>query len=566
MSIASEIQSMETNLGNAYDAAQQKGATIPADKNLVNLPSTINSIPTGSSPMLGTLNATSNGTYLASQDGYDGYDTVNVNVPQSSGYVRPSDWITIPSITGNEDEIYVLVGVTRENTNASITLYVDGITSVDWGDGTSESISSTGMNQTISHTYDYESLSNYTTHNNSMQALIHIIANSGVNITRFQLPSMSYEIQANCQSCEVYPTNCKYIEVFSWNGDLTNNTGQSMFRGCYCLQEISPLNFTNNITNATQMFTSCYLLPYIPQFDTSHLTNISSMFESCRSLKSLRGLNTSNVTTFVYFVNGCNNLTDLGDLKINSATSLSGMLTSQSTNSIFVTHLPLWDTRNITNFSSAFNNCRYLEELPPYNTSQATDISGIAGYSSVLTKAYNYDIRNVEVFSTQFTNAFYLSQLTHLVLFGCNNNYQGDIDFKFGNASIGQYMSDDELIEFCNGFGPNSSGYNRNAIYGPYTTVPSRLQSIYVRDTGSLYSAILATNDTVYDGSKTYYTFSNYTNDPFVVATINDFEPGVVYFEEVAGTWNRYEACESTDAGAITLYQLLTTVKGWTIS
>lgn len=45
MSIASEIQRINTNISNAYAAANQKGATIPANQNSANLSSTISSIP-----------------------------------------------------------------------------------------------------------------------------------------------------------------------------------------------------------------------------------------------------------------------------------------------------------------------------------------------------------------------------------------------------------------------------------------------------------------------------------------------------------------------------------------
>lgn len=48
MSIASTIQSMQTNVENAYDALEDKGATIPANKNIANLADAITSIPTGS--------------------------------------------------------------------------------------------------------------------------------------------------------------------------------------------------------------------------------------------------------------------------------------------------------------------------------------------------------------------------------------------------------------------------------------------------------------------------------------------------------------------------------------
>lgn len=47
MAIADTINSMKTNITNAYNAIQTKGGTIPTNKNLVNLSTAINSISTG---------------------------------------------------------------------------------------------------------------------------------------------------------------------------------------------------------------------------------------------------------------------------------------------------------------------------------------------------------------------------------------------------------------------------------------------------------------------------------------------------------------------------------------
>lgn len=47
MAIADTINSMKTNITNAYNAIQTKGGTIPTNKNLVNLSTAINSIPAG---------------------------------------------------------------------------------------------------------------------------------------------------------------------------------------------------------------------------------------------------------------------------------------------------------------------------------------------------------------------------------------------------------------------------------------------------------------------------------------------------------------------------------------
>lgn len=80
MSIASAISSAQTKIANAYTAVNSKGGTLPATQNLSNLPTAINSIPSGSSATLITKSITTNGTYNASSDNADGYSSVTVNV------------------------------------------------------------------------------------------------------------------------------------------------------------------------------------------------------------------------------------------------------------------------------------------------------------------------------------------------------------------------------------------------------------------------------------------------------------------------------------------------------
>lgn len=48
MSISNEIQKLQTNLTNSYEACNDKGATMPASQNFDNLADCIDSIPTGS--------------------------------------------------------------------------------------------------------------------------------------------------------------------------------------------------------------------------------------------------------------------------------------------------------------------------------------------------------------------------------------------------------------------------------------------------------------------------------------------------------------------------------------
>ena len=47
MSIATELQNLNDNILDAYTAVQSKGGTVPANKNMANLPTAINSVPSG---------------------------------------------------------------------------------------------------------------------------------------------------------------------------------------------------------------------------------------------------------------------------------------------------------------------------------------------------------------------------------------------------------------------------------------------------------------------------------------------------------------------------------------
>lgn len=63
MSIATKLTKLETDITSAYDAVQTKGGTIPSDKNTNNLPTAINSIPSGGPTSITTFSIVNNGTY-----------------------------------------------------------------------------------------------------------------------------------------------------------------------------------------------------------------------------------------------------------------------------------------------------------------------------------------------------------------------------------------------------------------------------------------------------------------------------------------------------------------------
>lgn len=111
MAIANEINILKGNIRNAYTSIQNKGGTIPTNKNTENLSSAIDSISAGGTTTLGTKTITTNGVYNASDDNLDGYSQVTVDVKTSNAWQRPTDWYDLPTILSNTEDI-VRDGVT----------------------------------------------------------------------------------------------------------------------------------------------------------------------------------------------------------------------------------------------------------------------------------------------------------------------------------------------------------------------------------------------------------------------------------------------------------------------
>ena len=87
MSIATAITAAQGKVSNAYTAVSNKGGTLPATQNLSNLPTAINSIPSGgSAPVITSLSVTptTSAQTITAPSGTDGYSPVTVSAVTSS--------------------------------------------------------------------------------------------------------------------------------------------------------------------------------------------------------------------------------------------------------------------------------------------------------------------------------------------------------------------------------------------------------------------------------------------------------------------------------------------------
>lgn len=169
MSVATELTRLQTAKANIKTSIENKGVTVSSDALLDAYPALIDSIPTGS-PEEKTVNFIDfDGTIVTSYDGSeiaglsalpDAPDHSEDEVPLTA---ETWNWTLaeINSYHTNNPEAVIWVGMTyhttdglnhlivvTESNNYTVTIYASG--TVDWGDGTTESVSG---DSSVSHTY-----------------------------------------------------------------------------------------------------------------------------------------------------------------------------------------------------------------------------------------------------------------------------------------------------------------------------------------------------------------------------------------------------------------------------
>ena len=133
MSIASAITAAQGKVSNAYTAVSNKGGTLPATQNLTNLSTAINSIQTGSTPVITSLSVTptTSAQTISVPTGTDGFSPVYVSAVDNT--------IDANIVAGNIKNGVSILGVNGSYTGSGSTPVI-----------TSLSVTPTTSAQTIS--------------------------------------------------------------------------------------------------------------------------------------------------------------------------------------------------------------------------------------------------------------------------------------------------------------------------------------------------------------------------------------------------------------------------------
>ena len=348
-------------------------------------------------------------------------------------WVRPSDWLPMPTNITSADQIFVgLHAVFESSQNYCAFLFTTsaGQYQVDWGDGT---VTLHNSNTIAQKNYDYASISNSTICSRGYkQVIIKVTPVSGNLLTcNFQqrfvtTPAQNQPYATGFLDCILSMPNAtsiifgggiirhSYVERFDVKtiGSVTNMN--YMFQNCYALQSV-PLFNTQNVTNMFSMFSGCISLQSVPLFNTQNVTNMGSMFYNCYSLQSVPLFNTQNVTNMGSMFYGC----------------------------ISLQSVPLFNTQNVTIISTMFNDCYSLNFIPNFNTTLVTNFAGFANRCANLDRCTTIFRNSVGLQNCQLSKDALIEIFTNLIDRTSTTSATIDITGNWGASAL---TSSDRLI------------------------------------------------------------------------------------------------------------------------
>ena len=154
----------------------------------------------------------------------------------------------------------------------------------------------------------------------------------------------------------------------------------NMFSGCYNLINISNFN-TSKVINMSCMFDDCQKLTTAPNFDTSNVTDMYGIFGGCWNLTTVPNFNTSKVINMNRMFFGCRNLTTVPNFNTSKVINMGAMF--QGCNSLIV---PNFNTINVINMANMFYRCNNLSQV---------SVNNIVTSCSTATKVTNKNWTNI---------------------------------------------------------------------------------------------------------------------------------------------------------------------------
>ena len=289
-----------------------------------------------------------------------------------SGWTRPSDWLTLPTLTDADNKFVGLHAVFPGGSNFC-ALSADGAYTVDWGDGVVENFAS-GV--TAQHQYDYSSaaLTGTDCSRGYKQAIVTVTPQAGQTFSLLNL---------NLRHTSTTVLHASgFLDIAIAGSQLSSLTVSAAVQNVRMSLLEQVKLYANGVTNMSYMFYGCYSLQSVPLFNTAAVTNMSYMFPNCFSLQSVPLFNTAAVTNMSYMFYQCYALQSVPLFNTAAVTNMSSMFQ----NCASLQSVPLFNTAAVTNMSYMFPNCFSLQSVPAFNTAAVTIITSMFSSCNSLRK------------------------------------------------------------------------------------------------------------------------------------------------------------------------------------
>lgn len=405
MSVASQLEQLESDITNAYSAIDTKGGTIPAHKNTNNLATAINSISTGgggggdqdiyrATTLQGLPNNANEGdlgvVYYNTSRNPDENDTITtVSFPQEIVY---------------DTEIEYIDGMLNdENYESQLYIYGDiSMINIDIMDGENNLMISYVSNDGLTYTLDYADTTSYTFSNEIHWNMYSEEASKCLLIGGAGFDGLySYDNGWNLAETQFTATNGDIISGktgYTNSGITTGTLGGSASSSCndaaatiYTGTKIAYDNM-NTITTATP--NDIVVLPV--RFDGTPIYDARTVGAQryCNSRKKLQiveGLEMTGQTRTDDMFANCSSLVYVGTFNTASCTYMGNMFRECP----LLETVCLLNTQNNTSFNAMFMDSPSLKNVPQFDTSSVTNEFGFNAMFARCTMLTNDSLNNI---------------------------------------------------------------------------------------------------------------------------------------------------------------------------
>lgn len=347
-----------------------------------------------------------------------------IQLMQPTPWVRPADWLTLPTVAFNTSGCYILAAVF--DTGSAVSFSVQGAYTVDWGDGVVQNFAS---GATATHSYDYNTIPADTWCSRGYRQVVIAITPQGssTSLYNFNLSTgapagsnttiqpRSVYLDVNMGVGQFNSSTDSTVVISSNSGNattvaamlerasvaVTSGTSDvafiSAFAGAQALRAVI-IDTKTRRPLCTNMFAYCWALEEAPTFDLNGSLAITGMFSNCINLLSVPLYNTASVALFTNLFNSCAALQVVPEFNTANGTYFDSMFYGCKS----LIECPDFVTTKAFEFSNMFFGCETMETAPNFNTKSAPSFINMFSGCTSLLAAPNYDLTNASNVTAMF--------------------------------------------------------------------------------------------------------------------------------------------------------------------